>query len=172
MNTIYHFRIFVSFEMSFAIVFLIVGVIVIFLGLLLIVLSYRFHRANNLDIGGQCQTTSDCAAGLQCLNSTCLIPRMGSCQSNPQGCGPGLQCINGECVMLIVPPPVDFETFQQSAQQHFGSPPIQQIPWLEETPSLPPQQIGDHSGMHHMGHMAIASTPKRTAMRRRASQQD
>lgn len=148
--------------MSFAIVFLIIGVVVVLVGLLLTILSYRFYGANNVDIGGQCQTTSDCAAGLQCLNSACLIPRMGSCQSNPGSCGPGLQCINGECVTLITPLPVDFEAFQQ-------------IPWLQETPSLPPQQTPDHSEMHHMGHMAVAPTPKRTPIRKRvmpASQQE
>ena len=88
---------------NFSIIFLIIGIIIVFFTLIFIIYfsTYSTNGNTKADVGSKCSQTADCKTGLFCNTNICVIPKLGSCVDDPSFCMIGTKCINGECLNLV-----------------------------------------------------------------------
>lgn len=99
--------------MNIAIIFLLIGVLIIIAILLALLIDPTLTTTVPKGLGTLCSQTADCRAGLICAgsadpnynNPTCLIPELGSCYWSPDYCAGGYTCYNGACVSSLIPLP-------------------------------------------------------------------
>ena len=90
-------------------IFIILVVLTIIVLIAIIIIIWVLARNNikptsSSEIGGGCESTSDCILGLICDNSKCLIPPNGSCALFPNMCAEGRSCFKGSCSLLTNAP--------------------------------------------------------------------
>ena len=86
-------------SLSLLIIFMFIIIITLYVGGFLSLATVKTNSNSN-NAGSECQFTSDCSCGLKCINSTCMIPFMSSCNDNPSFCMYGSTCFNGVCLPL------------------------------------------------------------------------
>lgn len=77
--------------------------LIIFISFIILIVAlivYLIVRKTGLPPGKKCDSTADCATGLQCTG-ICSVPKYGSCSYAEDYCISGTKCNHGRCVVVI-----------------------------------------------------------------------